>query len=143
MTMAIALNAIKSRRDGWIAGLGRRVLRVPLFAKLIGANVVIVAVAIAVQAVAFRERNDAEVFLIFAALAAASVVNYFLVRVALRPVEQLEEVADRVLGGDFASRVGPSAFADVALARLGTTVNQLLDSLAAERQRIQDLGAEV
>jgi signal transduction histidine kinase len=143
MTMAIALSGRKSRRDGWIAGLGRRALRVPLFAKLIGANVVIVAVAVAVHSVALRERNDAEVALMLAALAAASVVNYFLVRVAVRPVEHLEDVAERVLAGDFASRVGPSAFADVALANLGKTVNGLLDSLAAERQRIQDLGAEV
>ena len=67
-----------------------------VFAKLIGANVVIVAVAVAVHSVALRERNDAEIALMLAALAAASAVNYFLVRVALRPVEHLEEVAERV-----------------------------------------------
>ena len=120
-----------------------RVLRVPLVGKLIGANVIIVAAAVLVQTFVFAGRNNAEIIAVLVALAAASLVNFILVRVALQPVAALESLAERVSLGDFEARGGPSPFADVALTRLGSTVNGLLDSLAAERQRIRDLGAEV
>jgi signal transduction histidine kinase len=121
----------------------RRILRVPLVHKLIGANVLIIAAAILVQTVAFRGRSGIEVITAAVALTLATVMNLFLVRVALSPVEELEHIAERVSGGEFDARVTPSPFADKDLSHLGTTVNCLLDSLAAERKRIQDLGADV
>jgi signal transduction histidine kinase len=124
-------------------GLRDRVLGVPLVGKLIGANVLIVAVAIAVQAAFFHRQSGTEIAVILAAIAAASLVNFVLVRVALGPVEELENVGERVSAGDFAARWESSPFADAELQRLGHTVNGLLDSLTAERKRIQDLGAEV
>lgn len=113
----------------------RWILGVPLVAKLIGANVIIVASAIGL--------NQSEVTTAVIALAAASLVNFLLVRVALRPVVELENVAERVTGGEFSARAVSFPYADKELVRLGDTVNGLLDSLAAERKRIQDLGAEV
>ncbi len=118
-------------------------LRVPLIAKLIGANVIIVAAAIAVQTLAFGGRNHAELLAVLVALAVASLVNFLLVRVALRPIGELEALAERVSAGEFQARSTRSPLADSALTRLGGTVNSLLDSLAAERKRIHDLGAEV
>ena len=113
----------------------RWILGVPLVAKLIGANVIIVASAIGL--------NQSEVTTAVIALAAASLVNFLLVRVALRPVVELENVAERVTAGEFSARAVSFPYADKELVRLGDTVNGLLDSLAAERKRIQDLGAEV
>ena len=113
----------------------RWILGVPLVAKLIGANVIIVASAIGL--------NQSEVTTAVIALAAASLVNLLLVRVALRPVVELENVAERVTAGEFSARAVSFPYADKELVRLGDTVNGLLDSLAAERKRIQDLGAEV
>ena len=133
----------RASRIGMMERLRRRILGVPLVAKLIGANVLIVVAVFAVQAILFHDRGTGEIFAVFAALAAASLVNFLLVRVALRPVEDLERLADRVSAGDFAARGVPSPFADASLKRLGHTVNGLLDSLAAERKRIQDLGREV
>ena len=120
-----------------------RILGVPLLGKLIGANVIIVVSAIAAQALFFHLRSGTEMLLIFGALAVATLVNFLLVRVALEPISQLEALAERVSAGDFKARGTPSPFADAQLRRLGFTVNGLLDSLAAERKRIQELGEEV
>jgi signal transduction histidine kinase len=121
----------------------QRVLRVPLVAKLIGANVIIVASAFAVQATAVSHLTTAELVTAVLALAAACAVNFFLVRLALHPVEELESLAIRVTEGEFDARSVSSPYADKDLVRLSDTVNDLLDSLARERRRIQDLGAQV
>src|SRR5687768_18206517 len=54
----------------------------------------------------------------------------------------LEEVASRVLAGDTAARVPPSPLADRDVARTGHALNQLLDELMRERDRIRGLRSE-
>lgn len=120
----------------------QHILGVPLVAKLIGANVLIVVSAGLVHAFAFTGRR-AELLTVFVALASALAVNVILVRLALQPVRELEKLADRVSGGEFDARGTPSLFADKELAHLRDTVNGLLDSLAVERRWIQNLGAQV
>lgn len=120
----------------------QRILGVPLVAKLLGANVLIVALTLLVQTIAFDGRR-AEVIAMLVAFASALVANLILVRFALRPIEELEDLAHRVSQGEFDARGTPSLFADKDLAKLRDTVNDLLDSLARERRRIQDLGADV
>ena len=112
----------------------KRILGVPLLGKLIGANVIIVVSAIAVQALYFHRRSATEILIVFAALAVATLVNFLLVRVALKPIDDLEALAERVSAGDFKARGISSPVADAQLKRLGFTVNALLDSLAAERR---------
>src|SRR4029079_12865503 len=121
----------------------RRILGVPLVAKLIGANVIILASAFAVQTTAVSHLTREEIVIGVIALAAAAAVNVYLVRLALRPVDELEKLAVRVTEGEFDARGAPSPYADKDLSRLGETINSLLDSLARERRRIQDLGAQV
>ena len=140
--MANVLSIPAQSDAGWMRRLVRRIFGVPLIAKLIGANVLIVASALIVHAIAFSGPR-AELVTVVIALSAALVANLILVRVALRPIEDLEELALRVSKGEFDVRGVPSLFADKELARLRTTINELLDSLAAERKRIQDLGVEV
>src|SRR5580765_916697 len=122
---------------GWMHRMVRRILGVPLVGKLIGANIIIVAASIAVQTVFLRGTSYGELAVVLVALAGASVVNIFLVRLALDPVRQLQALANRVSAGEFNARVGVSPLADAQLTRLTSTVNGLLDSLAAERARIQ------
>jgi len=141
----MAVNVIPLKADaraGWVRRMMQRILGVPLVAKLLGANVLIVASALVVQTIAFDGRG-AEIVSVLVALAAALVVNLILVRLALRPIEELEQLAHRVSEGEFDARGVPSLFADKDLAKLRDTVNNLLDSLAAERKRIHDLGAHV
>ena len=128
--------------SGFVRRVTRGILGVPLVAKLLGANVLIVASALAVQTLAFDGRR-AELVAVLIALASALIVNLILVRFALQPIEELEDLAHRVSQGDFDARGNPSLFADKDLAKLRNTVNHLLDSLARERRRIQDLGVEV
>jgi signal transduction histidine kinase len=123
--------------------IAERVLRVPLVGKLIGANIVIVAAGVLAHSLAASGSRDLDMAIVMTALGVASLVNLILVRVALRPIEELEDLAERVSAGDFDARGVASPFADAGLTRLGVTVNGLLDSLATERKRIQDLGAEV
>ncbi len=143
MTLAVAMNSRNNGHADRFFRVGRRVLAVPLIAKVLGANVVIVAAAVTIYPGLFRSRTDVGIATMVAALAVASLVNFLLVRIALSPVEDLQLLAERVSAGDFGARGRASPFADAGLCRLGRTVNGLLDALATERKRIQDLGAEV
>ncbi|MFL5575699.1 MAG: histidine kinase [Gemmatimonadaceae bacterium] len=119
----------------------RPLLRVPLAGKLVGANAAVVAAAAwtLFGHVGGGERGDALVLAL--ALAAGVTVNYALVRLALRPLRELEAAADRVWHGDLGARVAPSPIADGDMARVGRTVNRLLDGLAADRERMRELAA--
>lgn len=117
----------------------RPILRVRLAGKLAGANAVVVAVA--VWALVARGSEEWPVAIVALALAAGVVVNYILVRIALRPLRELEAAADRVWRGDLDARVAASPIADPEMARVGGTVNRLLDGLAGDRARMRELAA--
>lgn len=121
------------------------ILSVPLALKLIGANIVIaLATVAAAMATHGTTLSDGRVLtLLIGALVVAQVVNTALVIVALRPVRSLEEAASRILAGDTAARVPYSPLADPNVARTGRALNQLLDELMRERDRIRRLAAQV
>jgi signal transduction histidine kinase len=148
--------------DGMAAGLGAStpngepgastvprpvvaVLRLPLVFKLIGANLVIcLATIAAVMATHGTTLADSRVVtLLIGALLIAQIVNSVLVIVALRPIRSLDEVASRVLSGDASARVPYSPLADRDVARTGHALNQLLDELMQERDRIRRLATQV
>src|SRR6266568_8278672 len=119
------------------------VLRIPLFLKVMGANGLIVAVALVLVGSGFWGEDQGKLLVMLGALAIATVVNLILVSLALSPIAELERVARRVSRGEFTIRAGQSLVADPQLVNLTETINALLDSLAAERRRIQKLGSEV
>jgi len=114
-------------------------LRVPLVAKLVGANLGVVAVLTAAW-VASGAAMNAEVVL---AIVAVLVLHLVAVAVAIRPIQDLEDVASRVWRGDFGARVEQSAVADDQVLRVGAMFNLLLDGLASDRARMRALAAEV
>ncbi|HWJ21129.1 MAG TPA: sensor histidine kinase [Gemmatimonadaceae bacterium] len=129
------------REPGTARTLLRAALRLPLLGKLVGANVLVLAAAFAI--LAFHGGVVAHGFAVLSgALAVSVALDYFLVRLALRPLDELGVVADRVWSGDLNARVVASPMADDDTARLGVTINRLLDGLAHDRTRMRDLVAQ-
>jgi signal transduction histidine kinase len=126
-------------------GTMHKLLRVPLGAKLAGANLLIVLVAWGVGYAAHRAgASDWRMLSVMTvAVAVALVVNLALVSIALRPIRDLERTATRVWAGDLETRVPPSAVADADLAQVGGTLNFLLNALAEDRARVRTLASEV
>ena len=120
-------------------------LRTPLGVKLLGANLLIAAAALG-AAITIERRDGAHpqlIWILAIALGLALVGNVLLVTVALRPLRALIDAAERVREGALETRVAQSRVADRDLARLGRTMNSLLDELGAERARLRELAAEV
>lgn len=123
----------------------RLILEVPLEMKLLGANLIIVGVAglLLFGPVHLQPARLTDAYIVMVALILGATVNFVLVRLALGPIESLERVARWVSEGRLAERVPASIVADHELARLSKIINEMLDSLAAGRERAERLGAEV
>ncbi len=131
----------QQRLPGWL----RSVLGVPLLAKIAGANALIVIIAIAIS-LGLHDLSRPGLTLasvMMVALVISLLVNLALVRVALRPIHDLEDTAHRVWGGDLEARVPPSLVADRDMVRVGRTVNLLLDALTSDRARMRRLASLV
>jgi signal transduction histidine kinase len=119
-------------------------LAVPLLGKLAGANLLVVLAALVSVAVERRLNTPGHaVSILGTALGASLVVNLVLVYVALRPLSDLEGTAARVSSGDLAARVPPSMLADRDIARVGSTLNTLLDRLTEGQVRARRLASQV
>ncbi|HEU4642155.1 MAG TPA: histidine kinase [Gemmatimonadaceae bacterium] len=129
--------------------LGERIthalLRVPLALKLAGANALLVIVAGAASLFVHARGAPADtmVAVTLATLLLSLVMNLALVYIALQPLRRLEETAERVWRGDLTARVVPSPLADRDVARVGGTLNVLLDGLTSDRARMRQLAAQV
>lgn len=130
------------RLPSWL----RQALGIPLELKLLGANLIILAVAAMAlwgPLLNLVPGKTTDLYVVVLALAAGATANFILVWLALRPIADLQRVTKRVAGGRLSDRVPPSLVADRGLAQLAATVNEMLDSLAAGRERMRKLGAEV
>lgn len=117
-------------------------LRVPLLWKLFGANAVIV-VGTATTAIASHVDEPRVWITMSTALLVTFWVNSALVYLALRPLAALEDAAGRVSRGERSVRVPQSALADRNMARVGETINRLVDRLTADRFHMRKLAAQV
>jgi signal transduction histidine kinase len=123
----------------------RAVLAIRLQAKVLGANLIILGIAAAAiwALPSVRPVQPQDLFIILGALTVGAGVTYALVRVALKPIDDLEGVARRVSQGRLSERVPQSLVADPELAHLAATMNEMLDTLSASRERMRKLGADV
>ena len=135
---------IRRRDEPRIPSWLRPILEVPLEVKLLGANLIIVGVALLLLfgPVKLQPSRLTDAYIVVAVLIFGATVNFCLVRLALVPLKSIERVARWVSQGRFGERVPASIVADRELARLSRTINEMLDSLAADRKRMERLGAE-
>jgi len=138
---ATALAGSAGGNPRWV----RAVLGIPLELKLLGANLIIVAVAVFVLLGPAPSQPGylTGASIVVTGLMLGGLVNFVLVRLALRPIGALERVAKRVSEGRLGDRVPASLIADRELTRLSTTLNEMLDTLATSRERMRKLGAQV
>jgi two-component system sensor histidine kinase UhpB len=130
----------------------QRILGIPLVYKVLLANAVIVVLGATIGTLitvrSVHGRDDPAEYWLIAIFACAGtvlslIVNYLVLRAALQPMDRLAEVAERVRRGDFSRRVRPSKFPDPQLARLGSSFNETLDELAADREQLRQLTSQV
>ena len=134
-----------------IERLSRALLRVPLFYKILIANAVIVVLgAVVGTAISTRALADGDggvsalgfaMALAIAGVAVTVLVNALILRLALQPLEQLEETAARVQAGDLDCRAPHSPLADRELDRLTGTFNGMLDTLESYQDRLRKVAA--
>lgn len=128
----------------------RRVLRVPLFYKILLANAALVLVGAIVGSLVtagyVRRHPAASLLDLVGALAIGGIVvtvlvNALILRLALHPLAALERTAARVHRGDLDARVPLSPVADRELDRLTRTFNAMLDSATGNRERLRQVAA--
>jgi signal transduction histidine kinase len=123
----------------------RRVLAAPLGWKLVGKEVLVGSLA-ALAVIALHDAGagiPGMVAAVAGAIAVSLLLSFLVVRVALRPLDALEATADHVWRGDFAARVPASLLADRDMARLGNTLNLLLDAIERDRAQMRRLAAQI
>ena len=132
------------RGPSGLAAAWHAVLRVPLLGKLAGANILVAAVAAIALVVIHRDGVDGDQLLMLAVLALTVGVaaSIGLMKLALQPVARLRATLHRYAQGDDDVRIRPSLVADRDLAGVSDAVNDLLDDLMAERERVRQLARD-
>lgn len=132
--------------------MSQRISAVPLFYKVLIANVAIVLFGATagtfVTATAVRDSDvpsRADLVLLFATIGVllSVLVNYLVLRAAFQPLDSLEEVANAVREGDLSARARPVPFSDPQLARLAETFNGTLDELERDQAHLRELASQV
>jgi len=121
------------------AGLRTAFLRVPLFWKILLANALIVAVV--VMACHFGAEEAGLGVVLGSGVVLSGVVNGVILRLALSPLQDLEETAGRVREGDMNARAPVSSLADRDLEQLRETFNSMLETGTVYRQRLREVAA--
>ncbi|HET7460361.1 MAG TPA: ATP-binding protein [Longimicrobium sp.] len=130
--------------------LGRLLLKLPLFHKVLLANAaVVVLVSAASAAAASRllhgrpELASVALFLLIGSVCASLTLPLYgaVLRLALSPLDELEHAAEQVAGGCMNARARASRIADPRLERVTRVFNRLLDVLAADQQRLREVAA--
>jgi len=121
---------------------------------LIGNSLVMAAGAILGTAITkrFIEQSNFQLaaFFVASGVTLSIIVNYFILRAALRPMSTLRATLDQVAHGEMDARVAVSDITDPDLARLALALNHMLDRLDADaqikeesRRQLRELSAEV
>jgi two-component system, NarL family, sensor histidine kinase UhpB len=144
---------IDRRETGAISptGLGSALLGLPLFLKVLVANVIVVLFGVGLGtwftltfvASPTGVHWPAVALMLVVGFAASVLINAAVLRLALQPVHALEKTVDHVAAGDLTARAQPVLFRDPDVERLGETLNSMLDVLQQHRQLLQKMSEQV
>ncbi len=127
-----------------LGGVGA-LLGAPLVAKLLGANLLVVATVAAVAS--WRHLSlgisGEGLFLLIGALTFGFAVSVALVLVALQPIRELDRVAAKVASGDLDHEIVPTPLFDEQISRVSRALNRLVSDLRADRSRMRRLAMQV
>ncbi|MBV9327088.1 MAG: HAMP domain-containing sensor histidine kinase [Chloroflexi bacterium] len=132
-------------------GLGSALLGLPLFLKVLVANVIVVLIGVGLGTwftLTFVASPDgvhwpAVAVMLVVGFAASALINAAVLRLALQPLHALERTVDHVATGDLSARAHPVLFRDPDVERLGETLNSMLDVLQEHRQLLQKMSEQV
>ncbi len=124
-----------------------KLLRLPLFYKILVANAVILAAAVLIGGLLLARLGgvSATEAVRWASILGASAVvvgaacSAILTRLALQPLKELEASAERVERGDLQTRADMSPLADTDMRRLVTLFNRMLDRVELYRSRQREV----
>ncbi len=128
-------------------GPADKLLGLPLFYKILVANAVILGVAVLVGGLLLARLGGVtttEAVRWASILGASAVVvgaacSAFLTRLALKPLRELEALAERVERGDLQTRADMSPLADTDMRRLVALFNRMLDRVELYRSRQREV----
>ncbi len=128
-----------------------RLLRFPLFYKVLVANSLLVALGafvgtkISLSAGMRFGASGSWLVLLFTVIGVGLtiILNTVLLRAALQPLRTLRETVDAMAQGNLSVRVPESPLADADLASVASMLNQMLDHVRRYEERVQDLSAGV
>lgn len=124
--------------DGLLRRFAARLLRIPLYHKLVGANVLLLLATLVGALWIGRgpsQPGPGPLLLGGLVVGIGAALNLALLRTALAPVKEIEETARRVERGDFGARAEASPVADRSLRRLTEVFNRMLDVVAEHRRQ--------
>ncbi len=133
--------------------LGGALLGLPLFLKVLVANCVVVLLGVGLGTwftltyVASPGGGDirwsAIAVMLVVGFAGSVLINGFVLRLALQPLNALERTVDLVAAGDLNARAQRVLFRDPEVERLGETLNTMLDVLHEHRALLQKHSEQV
>ena len=134
-------------------GLGQALLGLPLFLKVLVANVIVVLIGVGLGTwftlnfVASPSSGDfhwaAVAVMLVVGFAGSVLINAGVLSLALQPLHTLERTVDRVAAGDLSARAQHVLFRDPDVERLADTLNTMLDVLQEHRGLLQKMSEQV
>jgi two-component system sensor histidine kinase UhpB len=133
------------------ASLGSALLGLPLFLKVLVANVIVVLIGVGLGTwftLTFVAGPNgvhwpAVALMLVVGFAGSVLINAAVLRLALQPLHALERTVDHVATGDLSARAHPVLFRDPDVERLGETLNAMLDVLQEHRELLQKMSEQV
>jgi two-component system sensor histidine kinase UhpB len=150
-TAVAAINEHRSVPREPRQGVGSALLGLPLFLKVLVANVIVVLIGVGLGTwftltfVAGPEgvRWPAVAVMLVVGFAGSVLINAAVLKLALQPLHALEKTVDHVATGDLSARAQRVLFRDPDVERLAETLNAMLDVLQEHRQLLQKMSEQV